>query len=204
MDAAFPWRRAALLPVLAGGALLLVAVPLLATADQLLTSLAQGSHLDAALSHLTAPLARVSAGLLHAAGLGAVAAGPDVLLPAGSTYAPPVEVTWNCIGWQSLVVLGISLAVGLRGEPSRVRRLAVIGLGVAGTVVVNAVRIAVVCEVSAHWGYAAAVGVHDDGGALLVVAWLVLFWAGASRLLSEGGGAASRDRRGSRARTARG
>jgi len=198
------WRRAAFVPVLACGALMLVAAPLLATADQLLTSLAQGAHLDAVLSHLTPPLARASAGLLHLLGLQAGAAGPDVMLHAGTDYTPPIEVTWNCIGWQSLVVLGVSLTVGLRGEPSRRLRIGLVAAGVAGTVLVNLVRIAAVCVVTAHLGWSAGVAVHDDGGALLVIAWLCLFWWLAYRVLSDGPAAASRGRRGNPGRTAPG
>jgi exosortase/archaeosortase family protein len=196
------WRRAAFVPVLAGGALLLVTVPLLASGDQLLASIAQGTHLDAVLSHVTAPLARVTAGLLHLLGVHATAAGSDVLLQSGDTYVPPIDVTWNCIGWQSLVILGISLAVGLRGHPSRGVRIAVIVAGVMGTVLVNLVRIAAVCLVTSRYGYAAGVGVHDNGGAVLVVVWLCVFWWFAYRVTGDPGAVASRARRGSPSRTA--
>jgi exosortase/archaeosortase family protein len=73
--------------------------------------------------------------------------------------------------------------VGLRGPMTLATRLQVIALGVAGTVLVNIARIAVVCLLAALAGYVPAVLFHDYGGTLLVVAWLFTFWLIAYRWL---------------------
>jgi exosortase/archaeosortase family protein len=62
-------------------------------------------------------------------------------------------------------------------------RLAVIALGVLGTVLINIARITVVCLLAALAGYLPAVLFHDYGGTLLLVAWLFTFWLIAYRWL---------------------
>jgi exosortase/archaeosortase family protein len=92
-------------------------------------------------------------------------------------------ISWNCVGWQSLILLAMSLMVGLRGPMTLATRLQVIALGVAGTVLVNIARITVVCALAALAGYVPAVLFHDYGGTLLLVAWLFIFWLTAYRWL---------------------
>ena len=44
-------------------------------------------------------------------------------------------------------------------------------------VLVNLVRMTIVCLVAADFGFWPAVLVHDYGGTLIIVAWLFAFWA---------------------------
>jgi len=76
------------------------------------------------------------------------------------------------VGWQSLILLGLSLIVGLRGPMTVTDRIQVIAVGVLGTVLINIARITVVCLLAALAGYLPAVLFHDYGGTLLLVAWL--------------------------------
>jgi exosortase/archaeosortase family protein len=80
------------------------------------------------------------------------------------------------VGWQSLILLGLSLMVGLRGPMSLSTRFEVIALGVLGTVLVNIARITAVSLLAALAGYLPAVLFHDYGGTLLIVGWLFAFW----------------------------
>jgi exosortase/archaeosortase family protein len=80
------------------------------------------------------------------------------------------------VGWQSLILLGLSLMVGLRGPMPLSTRFEVIALGVLGTVLVNIARITLVCLLAALAGYLPAVLFHDYGGTLLLVGWLFAFW----------------------------
>jgi exosortase/archaeosortase family protein len=167
----------AFVPVLAGAAVMLMTVPLLITGDQLLTSIAQGLHVDDALGWLTPGIARLTAAMLGLFGVHAATSGADVLPQIGDTYSPAVAVSWNCLGWQSLVLAALSLTVGLRGERSWAVRAGLVFAALVGTVLVNVLRIAVVCVLAARWGYSTALLFHDYGGAVLVIAWLCLFWA---------------------------
>ncbi len=92
-------------------------------------------------------------------------------------------ISWNCVGWQSLILLGLSLMVGLRGPMTLATRIEVIALGVLGTLLVNIARITVVCALAALVGYLPAILFHDYGGTLLLVAWLFTFWLIAYRWL---------------------
>src|SRR6266581_878717 len=124
-------------------------------------------------------------GLLQLLGIHAAAAGSQIIVwgPSGPAN---LFISWNCIGWQSLVLLAVSLTVGLRGESSRESSLQVIVVGLAGTVLVNLLRVAAVCLVAAAAGRDAAVFFHDYAGTLITIAWLFAFWAAAQRwLLSE-------------------
>ncbi len=78
---------------------------------------------------------------------------------------------------QSLVLLGLSCLVGLRGAFSRQARAQVLLIGVLGTVLVNLLRMTVVSLVAADFGFWPAVLVHDYECTLIIVAWLFGFWA---------------------------
>jgi exosortase/archaeosortase family protein len=52
----------------------------------------------------------------------------------------------------------------------------VIVIGVMGTLLVNIVRVTLVCLIAAWWGYVPAVLFHDYGGTLMIIGWLFAFW----------------------------
>jgi exosortase/archaeosortase family protein len=85
-------------------------------------------------------------------------------------------ISWNCIGWQSLVLLGVSFLSGLRGSHPIEARVQVIVIGVAGTMLLNLLRVAAVAAIAATIGVTPAVLFHDYGGTLLVIGFLFGFW----------------------------
>jgi exosortase/archaeosortase family protein len=99
----------------------------------------------------------------------------------GTAHAQTLYISWNCIGWQSLILLGISLATGLRGNYTWPARAQVAILGVLGTIFVNLFRVTLVCVLAALAGRLPAVIFHDYGGTVLIVVWLFGFWALADR-----------------------
>jgi exosortase/archaeosortase family protein len=90
-------------------------------------------------------------------------------------------ISWNCIGWQSLVLLGVSFMSGLRGRHPIEARIQLVVIGVAGTMLLNLLRVAVVAGIAATVGVTPAVLFHDYGGTILVVAFLFGFWIFAQR-----------------------
>ena len=116
-------------------------------------------------------------------GIHAAAAGNQLVVWNANGAPQTLFISWNCVGWQSLVLLGLSLIVGLRGQMTLATRIEVIALGVAGTILVNIVRTTVVCLLAAAAGYLPAILFHDYGGTLLLVAWLFTFWVIAYRWL---------------------
>jgi exosortase/archaeosortase family protein len=164
--------------LLASLAAALLLMPFVTTFDDLLTAIAMRSGLDHAIGWVVPTEARMVVALLSLARVGASSHGADIVL-AG--HLQPMLISWNCIGWQSLVLLGLSCFTGLRGELSREARLQVILLGVLGTVIVNLVRVAMVVWLAAVAGYEPSVLFHDYGGTLMVIAWLFAFWVFAHR-----------------------
>jgi exosortase/archaeosortase family protein len=92
-------------------------------------------------------------------------------------------IAWNCIGWQSLVLLGMTFLSGLRGEQPLEARVQIVFIGIAGTMLLNLMRVAAVAALAATWGQTPAVLFHDYGGTILVVGWLFAFWIFVQRWL---------------------
>jgi exosortase/archaeosortase family protein len=160
--------------------LVLLALPFVTTYDDLLTAGAMRLGVAGPLQSVSPIEARMVVAILQMVGVHAAAAGSQLVVwgPGGATN---LFISWNCIGWQSLVLLGVSLAVGLRGRHSAEARAQVLMLGLLGTVLVNLVRVALVCILAAVAGRTPALIFHDYAGTLMTIAWLFAFWAIAQR-----------------------
>ena len=166
--------------LLAGvAAVLLLLTPFIATFDDLLAALAQRSGLDAMVAGIAAPEARVVAAALNLIGVHAASSGATLWVFG----AHPVKLVigWNCVGWEGLVIFGMTLVVGLRPQEHWEATLHILVIGILGTVVVNLVRIALVSVLAADAGYYPAIFVHDWAATLFTVVWLFGFWAFAQR-----------------------
>jgi len=175
-------RRVAV--VLAGvAAVLLVLTPFVATLDDLLAALAQRSGLDALVAGIAAPEARMVAAALNLLGVQATSDGATLWVFG----AHPVKLVlgWNCVGWQGIVIFGITLLVGLRHQESWEPYVHLIAIGIFGTVVVNLARIVLVSILAANAGYYPAIFVHDWAATLFTIAWLAGFWVFAQRWILE-------------------
>ena len=166
--------------LLAGvAAALLLLTPFIATFDDLLAALAQRSGLDATVAGIAAPEARMVAAALNLVGVHAASTGATLWVFG----AHPVKLVigWNCVGWEGLVIFGMTLVVGLRPQEHWEATLHILIIGILGTVVVNLVRIALVSVLAADAGYYPAIFVHDWAATLFTVVWLFGFWAFAQR-----------------------
>jgi exosortase/archaeosortase family protein len=90
--------------------------------------------------------------------------------------AIPVDLSWNCLGWQSLLFLMISLVAGLRGNFSLVSRFKTVFFGLLGTVLINVLRMAIIALGIYYVNSLAAQIVHDYFAAFLTLIWLFGFW----------------------------
>jgi exosortase/archaeosortase family protein len=160
---------------------LLMVLPLVTTFDDFLTSWALQLGANNPLQAIVPVEARMVVSLLGLAGIRAAASGSNIVVwdSAGAMHA--LFISWNCIGWQSLVLLGVSFFSGLRGQQALASRIQVIVIGVAGTMLLNLVRVAAVAAVEARWGHLPALMLHDYGGTILVIGWLFLFWIAVQR-----------------------
>lgn len=171
---------------------LLMLLPLVTTFDDFLTTWALQLGANNPLQAIVPVEARMVAGLLGLVGIHAAASGSHLVVWDGAGAMHTLFISWNCIGWQSLVLLGVSFLSGLRGRHPIEARIQVIVIGVAGTMLLNLLRVAVVAGIAATVGVMPAVLFHDYGGTILVVAFLFGFWIFVQRWIlgaeSPGGG----------------
>lgn len=87
-----------------------------------------------------------------------------------------IVISWNCIGWQSLVLLGITFTTGFTENYSRYSKLQVLILGIAGTLIVNIVRIAIVSLSIIFVPQIPAEVLHNYLSSFITIVWLFFFW----------------------------
>jgi exosortase/archaeosortase family protein len=169
-------RSALNMSLLAVSCGLLMVMPLVTTFDDLLTSWALQLGANNPLQAIVPVEARMVVGLLGWFGVHAAASGNYMVVWDGGGAAHTLLISWNCIGWQSLILLGMSFLSGLRGEQPLEARIQIVFIGVAGTMLLNLMRVAAVAALAATWGQTPAVLFHDYGGTILVIGWLFAFW----------------------------
>jgi exosortase/archaeosortase family protein len=155
---------------------LLMLLPLVTTFDDFLTTWALQFGANNPLQAIVPIEARMVVGLLSLAGIHAAASGSHLVVWDSAGAMHTLFISWNCIGWQSLVLLGVSFMSGLRGRHPIEARIQVIVIGIAGTMLLNLLRVAVVAGIAATVGVTPAILFHDYGGTILVVAFLFGFW----------------------------
>ncbi len=162
--------------VIAVASVALLLMPFFSTFGELLTSLATAIGLDAALGQWVAPTeARLAHGVLTLIGLQSSVAGPILSVGAGGRGVD-LYISWNCVGWQTLIFFALSLTTGLSGEYTLRSRIETAVLGVAGIVALNIARITVVALVALAFGRVPAIIVHDYGSIVATVVFLMGFW----------------------------
>ena len=160
---------------------LLMVLPLVTTFDELLTAWAMRLGADNPLQAIVPVEARMVVSLLGLVGVHAAASGSHLVVWDGRGSMHTLFISWNCIGWQSLILFGVSLISGLRGGHTLESRVQVLCIGLAGTIFLNLLRVAAVALVAATVGVGPAVLFHDYGGTILFVGFLFVFWTFAQR-----------------------
>ena len=88
----------------------------------------------------------------------------------------PIAVAWNCIGWQSLIVIGATLLAGLTGKFTFFSKLEVLLIGLIGTFLLNIFRISAIFALYYHTSRKVALAFHDYGSVILTILWMFLLW----------------------------
>lgn len=160
---------------------LLMVLPLVTTFDDLLTAWAMQLGADNPLQAIVPVESRMVVSLLGLAGIHAATSGSHLVVWDGAGSMHVLFISWNCIGWQSLILFGVSLISGLRGGHTLESRAQVVCIGIAGTMLLNLLRVAAVALIAATVGVGPAILFHDYGGTILFVGFLFAFWAFAQR-----------------------
>lgn len=154
-------------------AILLAILPFLVTFNETLTHLVEKLRLYTWVQEQVVPVEVKMVGVLvRPLGINYVA------LPGGmrvnGLYA---QMTWNCIGWQSLLLLGITLVAGLRGGSYTLgSKIEMILIGLLGTFLVNLFRLAFIIILLAYLRPLFAIIYHDYLAAIVTILWLFGFW----------------------------
>ena len=162
---------------------LLMLLPFVTTFDDLLTSWALALGANNPLQSIVPIESRMVVGLLGIVGVHAAASGSHLVIWDSAGAMHTLFISWNCIGWQSLILLGVSFFSGLRRQQSLEARAQVVLIGVAGTMLLNLTRVAIVAAIAATLGQTPAVLFHDYGGTIIVVVWLFAFWIFVQRFI---------------------
>ena len=85
-------------------------------------------------------------------------------------------ITWNCLGWQSFLLLFVSLLVGFRGKYSKLSILEALGIGILGTFWLNIGRMLFTILLAVHAPPLFRIVFHDYLAAGTTVIWLFAFW----------------------------
>lgn len=163
--------------LLAVGSIALLILPFFSTFGELLTSVAMAAGFDAWLGQWIAPLeGQLVHGALALLGIPSASAGSLLYVGTGSGSLA-LYISWNCVGWQTLLFLALSMVTGLQGEYTLRSRLETVALGVFGIAILNVFRITVVALVAYAFGRLPAIIVHDYGSVIATVVFLMAFWA---------------------------
>jgi exosortase/archaeosortase family protein len=101
---------------------------------------------------------------------------PDSLFLTQGARKLAVYISWNCIGWQSLVLFFLTLFTGLQGSYKWGGRVQTITLGILGTFILNIFRITLVALIAFYLGRLPAVIFHDYFSTMMIILWLFAFW----------------------------
>lgn len=97
----------------------------------------------------------------------------------------PIVVVWNCLGWQSLLVVVGTLVTGLTGRFTFVSKIEVLIIGLLGTFLLNIGRIVMIFFLFYHFDRRFAMIFHDYGSVMLTIGWLMFLWWWAFRFVLE-------------------
>jgi len=133
-------RDALRMTLIAIACALLMVLPLVTTFDDLLTVWALQLGAGNPLQTIVPVEARMVVSVLGIVGVHAAASGSHIVVwdRRGSMHA--LLISWNCIGWQSLILLAVSFMSGLRRAHPLEARAQIVIIGVAGTMMLSAGR----------------------------------------------------------------
>lgn len=157
-------------------ALTLMLLPFLATASELFAAILNKFGWYRFLVGIVVPLeTRAIAGLLQVVGYQVQAAPKAVSIFRNGAWET-VGISWNCIGWQSLILFGITLLVGLQGNFSQSSKFECLVIGILGTILVNLLRLAAITFLIFNFNAIPATILHDYLSAFILILWLFFFW----------------------------
>lgn len=160
--------------------ILLLILPLIVTFSTVLTTFFEKMQWYRILQDFVVPFeSKLVAVIIKFVGIaGKVTTGSDfslILVKTGGEMIP-ITLEWNCLGWQSMILLGITLISGLRGNHTIMSKIETVLIGIIGTFLINLLRMSFIVSLSYYWNSFAAIIIHDYFASFIALIWMVLFW----------------------------
>jgi exosortase/archaeosortase family protein len=153
-----------------------IILPFVTTFNEFLTKVVESINVVSTIQGVVAPfVVRIVAAILLVLRIPISIDGSYIYLTSG--YMPlRIYINWNCVGWQSFVLLAFTFVTGLQGPYRRRSKLIAVLIGLEGTFLVNVIRILVPTLLAYNYGYLAAVVFHDYLGTVITLLWMGTFW----------------------------
>ena len=89
----------------------------------------------------------------------------------------PMKMTWNCLGWQSILFLIVSLVAGFKsGDFTKMSKIELVILGLVGIFWVNLLRITFTVLLAVFSPPIFRIVFHDYLAAFTTIGFLLIFW----------------------------
>lgn len=121
-------------------------------------------------------IVRVILGFLNIPMTGGQPGASSITLITKAGGHSPIVVAWNCLGWQSALIVFATFMTGLTGKFKLTSKLEVLAIGLMGTFLLNIGRLTGVFVLFYHGNRGIAMAFHDYGSVILTIFWLFLLW----------------------------
>lgn len=154
--------------------IILLTLPFLVSFNEVLTKVVERNVIYGWIQHNVVPIEAKMMGV--------------ILLPFGYKYSfspansvislngTNMEITWNCLGWQSFLLLFITFLVGFRTKYTKISVLESLMIGLLGTFWLNILRMLFTILLAVHAPPIFRVVFHDYLAAITTLIWLFFFW----------------------------
>ena len=153
-----------------------VILPFVTTFNEFLTKVVESLNFVSMIQGYVAPfIVKIVAAILLAIRIPASIDGSHLYLTGG--WLPlRIYINWNCVGWQSFILLAFTFVTGLQGPYKLRSKLMAVLIGLEGTFLINIIRILIPTLLAYRFGYLPAIIFHDYLGTLLTLLWMGVFW----------------------------
>jgi exosortase/archaeosortase family protein len=156
--------------------LLLLFLPFITTFNELLTSIAIKFSWYRSIERIVVPFEiRAIVGVVKLLNIQAVGSTTSISVLKGTSWQR-MWISWNCVGWQSAILLVISLLTGLQGNYKLGSKSETLVVGILGTYLINIIRMTLVVVIFKFFGYLPALIFHDYFANIMIIIWLFFFW----------------------------
>ena len=156
---------------------ILMSLPLFTTFNEILTKVAEKSGAYSILSKNIVPFeTRAVSLILKPLGIEGRPTISHLYIKREDGSRTGIFFSWNCLGWQSAILLILTLITGLSGNYTIWSKIETLLLGLCGTCLIKLLGMSVVVLVAYYWGQLPATIIHDYGGTLFTILWFFFFW----------------------------